>query len=489
MRCHLGMACSVILVVLVLHFDGYCNGQGQGDGRAPMIRAEQEALYSAIQGFVGNSWNGSDLYPDPCGWTPIQGVACDLFDGIWYITDVNIGPVHDNSLTCGQNVEFRPQLFQLSHLETLSIFNCITSHHHPITLPERSWERLATSLNSLEFRSNPALVGPIPTNFGILMNLQSLILQDNGLNGQIPLTLGNLGNLKRLVISGNKVTGQVPYSLGNPDQLLIMDLSRNQLSGSLPSTFGRLVSLLKLDLSNNTIMGPIPYETSFMKSLTLLDLRNNNISGGLTLPFKKMQSLAELALARNPLGGDLHSIKWQHIRNLVFLDLSSCGLTGQIPASITEMTRLRYVDLSKNKLTGDITPRLETMLSMSTLFVHDNMLTGELKFTHEYYVKMGKRFGAWGNPDLCYAGQDVPIGVRPCQRSEVTFHDDSESKNQIMMMMEDSDSSLGSSMCEGIWWAFTISMLMNLYALGHGDSCLKVLLSISLTAYIREVGG
>lgn len=39
---------------------------------APMQKQEQEALYSAIQGFVGKMWNGSDLYPDPCGWTPIQ---------------------------------------------------------------------------------------------------------------------------------------------------------------------------------------------------------------------------------------------------------------------------------------------------------------------------------------------------------------------------------------------------------------------------------
>ena len=39
---------------------------------APMKKTEQEALYFAIQGFVGKWWNGSDLYPDPCGWTPIQ---------------------------------------------------------------------------------------------------------------------------------------------------------------------------------------------------------------------------------------------------------------------------------------------------------------------------------------------------------------------------------------------------------------------------------
>lgn len=38
----------------------------------PMEKTEQAALYSTIQGFVGDSWNGSYLYPDPCGWTPIQ---------------------------------------------------------------------------------------------------------------------------------------------------------------------------------------------------------------------------------------------------------------------------------------------------------------------------------------------------------------------------------------------------------------------------------
>ncbi|GKC59314.1 hypothetical protein Tco_1086912 [Tanacetum coccineum] len=42
------------------------------EGGAPMVETEQIALYTAIQGFVGQEWNGSDLYPDPCGWTPIQ---------------------------------------------------------------------------------------------------------------------------------------------------------------------------------------------------------------------------------------------------------------------------------------------------------------------------------------------------------------------------------------------------------------------------------
>lgn len=47
-------------------------GYAQESGDAPMEKTEVDALFSAIQGFVGNLWNGSDLYPDPCGWTPIQ---------------------------------------------------------------------------------------------------------------------------------------------------------------------------------------------------------------------------------------------------------------------------------------------------------------------------------------------------------------------------------------------------------------------------------
>ena len=59
-----------------------CAAQGGEDGgggsdapaaaTAPMEEKERAALYAAIEGFVGKGWNGSGLYPDPCGWSPIQ---------------------------------------------------------------------------------------------------------------------------------------------------------------------------------------------------------------------------------------------------------------------------------------------------------------------------------------------------------------------------------------------------------------------------------
>ncbi|KAE9615419.1 hypothetical protein Lalb_Chr04g0255021 [Lupinus albus] len=61
----------VISVIFIISLSSWCYGQVELD-IAPMEKIEQDALYFTIQGFVGDEWNGSDLYPDPCGWTPIQ---------------------------------------------------------------------------------------------------------------------------------------------------------------------------------------------------------------------------------------------------------------------------------------------------------------------------------------------------------------------------------------------------------------------------------
>ncbi|GMP99757.1 hypothetical protein CsSME_00047110 [Camellia sinensis var. sinensis] len=63
----------VFLLVVFIVVGPYilCNSQEEDILIAPMEEKEQKALYYAIQGFVGKWWNGSNLYPDPCGWTPI----------------------------------------------------------------------------------------------------------------------------------------------------------------------------------------------------------------------------------------------------------------------------------------------------------------------------------------------------------------------------------------------------------------------------------
>ncbi|XP_040998984.1 piriformospora indica-insensitive protein 2-like [Juglans microcarpa x Juglans regia] len=417
----------VTFAVFVFCLAVWCCGEEDMDV-APMEKTEKEALYFAIQGFVGNWWNGSALYPDPCGWTPIQGVSCDLVEGLWYITALNIGPVHDNSLGCATKLEFRPQLFELKYLKTLSFFNCfVSSHRHPISIPSNNWKKLAGSLESLDFRSNPGLIGQFPASFGFLRKLQSLVLIESGLTGKLPTNIGNLINLKRLVLAGNRFNGPIPYSFGRLSQLLIFDLSRNTLSGPLPSSLGGLTSLLKLDLSNNQLEGMLPGEISNLKNLTLLDLRNNNFSGGLSKSLEEMRSLEELVLSNNPIGGVFTCLEWHKLHNLVVLDLSNVGLKGEIPESILKLKRLRFLGLSDNHLMGKLPAKLSTLPCVTALYLNGNNLTGEINFSEGFLGKMGRRFGAWNNPNLCYpvglkSPSHVPYGIKLCQK-EFTVHE------------------------------------------------------------------
>lgn len=358
----------------------------------------------------------------------LQGVSCDLSNGLWYVTSLSIGPVHDNSLNCAPKVEFKPHLFALKHLKSLSFFNCFVSPHHPISIPTDKWEALADSLESLEFRSNPGLVGQMPATLGGLKNLQSLVIIENGLNAEIPPNIGSLLNLKRLVLSQNRFTGKIPDSLGGLTGVLILDLSRNSLSGPLPYTFEGLISLLKLDLSNNQLEGSIQGGIGNLKNLTLLDLSHNKFSGGLTKSLQEMSSLEELVLSNNPLGGNLMSLNWQNLKGLMVLDLSNINLTGGIPESIAELKILRFLGLNDNNLSGYIPSGIGALPNISAVYLNGNNLTGELKFSEWFYGKMGRRFGAWNNTNLCYplelmSTSHVPYGVKPCQQEVTTLHE------------------------------------------------------------------
>ncbi|RWW41322.1 hypothetical protein BHE74_00053200 [Ensete ventricosum] len=405
---------------------------------APMEKTEQEALYRVIQGFVGKSWNGSDLYPDPCGWTQIQGVACDLFDGLWYVTAISIGPILDNSLQCVEDAEFSPLVFQLKHLKSLSIFSCFSSRRQTI-IPSSNWENLAENLETLELRSNRGCVGEIPADLGRLRNLQSLVLVENSLVGKLPVELGNLIHLKRLMLSGNLLSGPIPASLCNDlSELLILDLSRNSLTGSLPPSLCNARSLLKLDLSSNQLHGSLPPELGNLRHLTLLDLKNNSLSGASSKSLVGMESIQDLLLSHNPWGGSIVGLDWENLRNLTTLDLSRMGLTGTIPEAIASLKRLRCLALDNNRLSGSVSSKLAALPSLNALYLNGNNLTGELRFPERFYRRMGKKFAAWDNPYLCYnavavAAGHVPYGVAQCKqdREPSTYDDDSISNESV----------------------------------------------------------
>ncbi|XP_061365214.1 piriformospora indica-insensitive protein 2-like [Gastrolobium bilobum] len=456
--------CFVFLILI-------CLCKGQDSPLSSMEKKEQEVIYSVIEGLVGKWWNGSYLYPDPCGWTPIQGVSCEQYDdGFWYVTAVNLGQVFDNSLICNHDAQFPEQLFNLKHLKVFSLSSCFLSpNKYPVKLPISNWEKLSNSLESLTLRSNPGLVGTIPSTIGCLRKLQSLVLLENGLTGELPSSIGNLVKLRQLVLAGNDLVGEVPVNYGRFSELLIFDASRNNLSGALPSTMKFLNSLLKLDLSNNMLRGELPRKLGRLKNLTLLDVSHNKLRGGLAGTLEELVSLKDLVLSNNPIGGDLLGIRWENFQNIETLDLSNIGLGGSVPESMSQMKKLRFLDLSKNNISGSLSKSLENLPCLRALHVNGNNLTGILDFSERFYSKIGRRFAAWNNANLCYVTKpttQMPYGVKPCVQ-EITISEGVPTVKINEGYYEDSFvvASLGSSsyVFYELWWVFIVNGILNVF--------------------------
>ncbi|MFS7943652.1 hypothetical protein Hanom_Chr06g00502771 [Helianthus anomalus] len=79
----------------------------------------------------------------------LQGVSCDIYDGFWYVTELSIGQIHDNSLSYAQYLKFRPLFFKLRHLKSLPVFNCIISPSHgPISIQSTNWDSFSSTIES-----------------------------------------------------------------------------------------------------------------------------------------------------------------------------------------------------------------------------------------------------------------------------------------------------------------------------------------------------
>jgi Leucine-rich repeat (LRR) protein len=261
---------------------------------------------------------------------------------------------------------------------------------------------LSDSLESLDLRGGPEkrLFGPLPSELGLLYQLQELYLPDNALtggipdelflrniekidlsgnalNGTLPEGLFTLQSLNSLELGGNLFSGELPQGIGNLTMLSSLRLDRNVFTGQLPTSIGNLNALDTLNIADNRLTA-IPFDLSMSTLLTFLSLSNNNITGTLFPGIGQLTSLRSLYLAKNDLVGAIPT-ELGMLVNLNTLDLSRNGFSGTIPTEICFIgSSLRVLKLNHNLLWGSVPTEFVHLDKLDTLFLNTNSLAGSM---------------------------------------------------------------------------------------------------------------
>lgn len=228
------------------------------------------------------------------------------------------------------------------------------------------------------YGSKAWLIGPVNNWGGVTLNssgrVVSIDLSYINLRGAIPTSFGNLNMLTSVVLTGNYLTGNIPSSITSLSNLNTLDLSYNQLSGSIPTSLYTLVNLTNIDLSSNKLTGTIPSSIGSIQQLTSLNLAGNQLTGSIPSSIGSLFNLTSLNLANNLLSGAIPS-SISNLYRLNTLRLFNNQLTGSIPSDIGFMTNLGEMSLYSNQLSGEIPSTISYLRNLTSITIFDNKFT------------------------------------------------------------------------------------------------------------------
>ncbi|KAF5475104.1 hypothetical protein F2P56_006946 [Juglans regia] len=237
-------------------------------------------------------------------------------------------------------------------------------------------------LRTLYLKKN-YLSGELPPHWKNLSSFFVLDISNNSISGKFPSSMQYLSSLELLSLSQNHLEGELPSFFRYYTRLRSLDLGENKLFGNLSAWIGEsLSSLVRLRLKSNSFEGSIPSQLCLLSGLKILDLADNYLSGGIP------PCLGNLSTGTrddyDSSGEMLVDLKgneylYDSILRLVYsLDLSNNNLSGEIPDSITSLSKFINMNLSGNHLNGKIPENIVNMHNLESLDLSRNELSGPI---------------------------------------------------------------------------------------------------------------
>ncbi|KAE8724100.1 putative LRR receptor-like serine/threonine-protein kinase [Hibiscus syriacus] len=169
---------------------------------------------------------------------------------------------------------------------------------------------------------------------------------------------------------------------GTVRNIIVSGLRRTRL-GRLSPRFNvdslvNLTQLVSFNASGFPLPGSIPdLFGSQLAHLEVLDLRSCSVSGSIPASLGNSSRLASLYLGNNNIAGSIPLALGQ-LSNSKFLDLSGNSLTGSIPSSFGSLANIERLELASNYLSGSIPPGLGSLKGLEVFNVSDNNLSGSI---------------------------------------------------------------------------------------------------------------
>ncbi|OMO75120.1 hypothetical protein COLO4_26307 [Corchorus olitorius] len=169
---------------------------------------------------------------------------------------------------------------------------------------------------------------------------------------------------------------------GTVENVTVSGLRRTRL-GRLNPRFNveslvNLTRLVSFNASGLPLPGSIPdWFGSQLVNLRVLDLRSCNVSGSIPSSLSNLSRLTSLYLSSNNLAGSIPAALGQ-LGNLQILDLSNNSLTGSIPLSFVSLGNIERLELGSNFLSGSIPPGFGSLQGLQAFNVSDNNLSGSI---------------------------------------------------------------------------------------------------------------
>ncbi len=376
-------------------------GSGQGTAEITVMDLERAALIALYEATDGPNWVNSENWLTDAPLGDWFGVRTDASGRVVGLAMSNYDSQLDRWISNNVKGPIPPELGDLTELEYLQFFNNSLSGPIPSELGR------LTNLRDLDFNSNE-LTGPIPSELGRLTNLESLYLSGNELTGPILPELGRLANLERLSLRSNRLTGPIPTELGGLANLALLELHGNALTDPIPSSFLQLGGLDRFYIAGNESLC-VPGIRAFAAWLEGIEYRDETTLYCNAWDAAVLDSLYETAggsawthstgWRASPVLEEWYGVDADSLGRVTGLDLSNNGLSGKIPASLSELAGLTVLRINGNDLSGRL-PLALTALSLRELHYADTELCAP---TNESFREWLKTIGS-------HEGTDVECG-------------------------------------------------------------------------------